>query len=369
MDSRLRELYNHAKSSERGSQEDLAYISALYRAGELSLSFIEAARVAGDIGAFYWLQMHGFLSAEAEYQVPDGWIYSGTDRFIEIFDEKIVRDWALPLGILIQWVSDCIRKLIALYAATRTGRGGPMFKAPTPTQTRALHEILTGIEHWQATPNAPLQPLIDIGMQYCAENANIALGIRDRMDGALSDAVCCLLQAVICSEYPCGEPGDAQVPYVFSDDIDHPIELDDAENFIVSAINSIEGGKRLCFSRGRNQTIARQMTIADRVPMMQSLADLLLKRDWHRLARPNPRGPRKYSDYVYATADDSIRVRIFQRGSGRWDFDMFHRERSLISTFSADAGDDFRTKKEALAEARRMFPGLEIITPGETWTG
>ena len=74
---------------------------------------------------------------------------------------------------------------------------------------------------------------------------------------------------------------------------------------------------------------------------------------------------RKHADYVYRNDDDSLRVRVFRRENGRWDYDVFDPFRDM-ETFSVEAGDDFRTKREALAWASRTHGPLYPITVGDS---
>lgn len=69
---------------------------------------------------------------------------------------------------------------------------------------------------------------------------------------------------------------------------------------------------------------------------------------------------RKFADYVYRNHDDSMRVRVFRRDNGHWDYDAFLANGD-IKTFSTDAGDDFRTKRDALADARHWYGKLTAI--------
>lgn len=67
------------------------------------------------------------------------------------------------------------------------------------------------------------------------------------------------------------------------------------------------------------------------------------------------------ADYVYRNQRDTIRVRIFQRESGRWDYDVF-LPNGDIKTFSEDS-DDFRTKRDALSWAATQYGPLKSINP------
>lgn len=70
---------------------------------------------------------------------------------------------------------------------------------------------------------------------------------------------------------------------------------------------------------------------------------------------------RQHADYVYSNKDDTIRVKIFQRESGEWDYDVFEKSKGGFSyTFSTEAGDIFRTKKEALDDAKREFGIMKL---------
>ena len=70
---------------------------------------------------------------------------------------------------------------------------------------------------------------------------------------------------------------------------------------------------------------------------------------------------RAHADYVYRNRDDSLRVRLFQRETGRWDYDVFHPN-GAIKTYSEGAGDNFATKRDALAEAIYQYGKLTPIT-------
>lgn len=76
---------------------------------------------------------------------------------------------------------------------------------------------------------------------------------------------------------------------------------------------------------------------------------------------------RKHDDYVYCNDDDSLRVRVFRRESGRWDYDVFYPS-GKVATFSEDAGDDFRTKRDALAWADDEHGPLHSVTVGDSVT-
>ena len=70
---------------------------------------------------------------------------------------------------------------------------------------------------------------------------------------------------------------------------------------------------------------------------------------------------RRHADYIYRNRNDSLRVRVFRRESGRWDYDVFHPT-GAITTYSERAADDFATKRDALAEARYQYGALRPIT-------
>lgn len=70
---------------------------------------------------------------------------------------------------------------------------------------------------------------------------------------------------------------------------------------------------------------------------------------------------RAHADYVYRNRDDSLRVRLFQRETGRWDYDVFHPN-GAIKTYSEGAGDDFATKRDAIAEAIYQYGKITPIT-------
>lgn len=70
---------------------------------------------------------------------------------------------------------------------------------------------------------------------------------------------------------------------------------------------------------------------------------------------------RKHADYIYRNKDDTLRVRVHRRLSGRWDYDVFYPS-GAISIYSDGAGDDFASKREALAEANFQIGPLRPIT-------
>lgn len=68
----------------------------------------------------------------------------------------------------------------------------------------------------------------------------------------------------------------------------------------------------------------------------------------------------KHADYIYRNKHDSLRVRVHRRESGRWDYDVFYPS-GKIATYSDEAGDDFATKRDALAEAKEQHGPLYAI--------
>ena len=69
----------------------------------------------------------------------------------------------------------------------------------------------------------------------------------------------------------------------------------------------------------------------------------------------------RQADYVYRNKGDTLRVRIHRKENDRWDFDVFYPNGSM-TTFSEDAGDDFWTKRAALARANSQHGPLSPIT-------
>jgi len=68
-----------------------------------------------------------------------------------------------------------------------------------------------------------------------------------------------------------------------------------------------------------------------------------------------------YSDWVYSNKDDNVRVKIFKRSAGWWDYDVFEKSKGGYSyTFSTEAADTFKTKKEALEWAKKEFGNLKL---------
>ena len=70
---------------------------------------------------------------------------------------------------------------------------------------------------------------------------------------------------------------------------------------------------------------------------------------------------RKHADYIYRNQDDSLRVRVHRKESGRWDYDVFYPSGS-IKTYSDGAGDDFASKRDAIAEAIYQHGPLRPIS-------
>jgi len=69
---------------------------------------------------------------------------------------------------------------------------------------------------------------------------------------------------------------------------------------------------------------------------------------------------RKHADYVYRDRHDSLRVRVHRRLNGRWDYDVFYPS-GKITTYADEAGDDFATKRDAVAEANSQHGPLHAI--------
>jgi hypothetical protein len=69
---------------------------------------------------------------------------------------------------------------------------------------------------------------------------------------------------------------------------------------------------------------------------------------------------RRHADYVYRNKRDSLRVRLHRRENGRWDYDVFQPS-GAIATYSDEAGDDFATKRDALAAATAQHGPLRAI--------
>jgi len=71
------------------------------------------------------------------------------------------------------------------------------------------------------------------------------------------------------------------------------------------------------------------------------------------------------SDYVYRNHDDSIRIRIFCRARGKWDFDVFEKSNGgHVATHCLDGATSFfKRKKDALTEAANVFGELMSINP------
>jgi hypothetical protein len=68
----------------------------------------------------------------------------------------------------------------------------------------------------------------------------------------------------------------------------------------------------------------------------------------------------RHADYVYRNQDDTLRVRVHRRENGHWDYDVF-LPNGDIKSYSEDAGDDFYTKRDAVAEANYQYGPLRSI--------
>lgn len=77
---------------------------------------------------------------------------------------------------------------------------------------------------------------------------------------------------------------------------------------------------------------------------------------------------RRHADYVYRNSDDTKRVRLFKRESGRWVFDICSRDGS-IDTSSTDAEDYVRksgAKKRAI-EIVGTLVSIQVETVRAGW--
>lgn len=68
---------------------------------------------------------------------------------------------------------------------------------------------------------------------------------------------------------------------------------------------------------------------------------------------------RRRADYVYRNADDSKRVRILRRESGRWVFDVFDRDGEIET--SSDHAEDYARKVDAKRRATEVVGSLASI--------
>ncbi len=73
------------------------------------------------------------------------------------------------------------------------------------------------------------------------------------------------------------------------------------------------------------------------------------------------------TDYVYKNTDDTKRFRILKRGVG-WDYDTFTITGGY-SNFSTDAGDVFRTKKDAKNDIEIINGTISSINPENVTSG
>lgn len=73
------------------------------------------------------------------------------------------------------------------------------------------------------------------------------------------------------------------------------------------------------------------------------------------------------TDYVYKNNIDSIRIRIYQRDSNEWDYDIFHKD-GTFENFAENAGDAFALKRDAKAWAEKEYGKLISLGSIETVT-
>ncbi len=81
---------------------------------------------------------------------------------------------------------------------------------------------------------------------------------------------------------------------------------------------------------------------------------------------------KKQTDYVYKNKTDSIRIRIYQRDSNEWDYDIFHKN-GTFENYAENAGDAFPLKRDAKSYAESQHGKLaslgSIETVTEGWQG
>jgi hypothetical protein len=75
------------------------------------------------------------------------------------------------------------------------------------------------------------------------------------------------------------------------------------------------------------------------------------------------------ADYVYKDFRDRIRIRVFRRDSGRWDYDIFRRDDNTVQNNASIAAEDYGTKHEAKMSAVHMFGTLISIQPESVTDG
>src|SRR5262249_11510282 len=74
------------------------------------------------------------------------------------------------------------------------------------------------------------------------------------------------------------------------------------------------------------------------------------------------------ADLIFRNAEDTHRVRVFRRDSGRWDYDVFTKGRG-VETYSTEAGDDFRTRAAAKWHALENTDANIEINPATVTEG
>jgi hypothetical protein len=77
---------------------------------------------------------------------------------------------------------------------------------------------------------------------------------------------------------------------------------------------------------------------------------------------------RRHADYVYRNVDDTRRVRIFKRESGRWAFDLFERDGGVAA--SSDSAEDYDRKvdaKNAAIEAVGTLVSIQVDEVRDGW--
>lgn len=68
---------------------------------------------------------------------------------------------------------------------------------------------------------------------------------------------------------------------------------------------------------------------------------------------------RRHADFVYRNTNDTARVRILKRDSGRWVFDVFQRDGSIAT--SSDDAEDYPRKRDAKKRAVEVVGRLVPI--------
>ena len=69
------------------------------------------------------------------------------------------------------------------------------------------------------------------------------------------------------------------------------------------------------------------------------------------------------NDYIYKNSDDTIRVKLYKRDTGKWDADVWFRDGRDNIAFGADMAEVFAVKRDAKSEIEITYGALISINP------